>query len=85
MWIAFYGPKGKQVNIPASRRGDFAVSMAKGVVTQVNPLTLPEVRARDLFSSLNSLDPGIGSAGDRVVVVVKHRGYCDVSCASCGP
>ncbi len=85
LWIASHGPKGKQVNIPASRRGDFAASVAKGAATQVNLLTLPEVRARDLFSSLNSLDPGIGSAGDRVVVVVKHRGYCDVSCALGGP
>ena len=85
MWIASYGLKGKQVNIPASRRGDFVVSTTKGVVTQVNLLTLPRVRARDLFSSLNSHDPGIGSAGDRVVVVVKHRGYCDVSCALGGP
>ena len=59
--------------------------MAQGVATQMNLLTLPKVRARDLFSGLNSLDPGIGSAGDRVVVVVKHRGYCDVSCALGGP
>ena len=85
LWIALRGPKGKQVNIPALERGDFAVSTAKGVVTQVNLLTLPRVRVRDLFSNLNSHDPGIGSAGDRVVVVVKHRGYCGVSCALGGP
>ena len=85
LWIAFHGPKGKQVNIPASRRGDFAASVAKGAVTQVNLLTLPKVRVRDLFSDLNSHDHGIGSAGDMVVVVVKHRGYCGVSCALGGP
>jgi hypothetical protein len=56
-----------------------------GAVTQTNLRTLLGVRARDLFSSLSSHDPGIGSAGDRVVVAVKHRGYCDVSSASCGP
>jgi hypothetical protein len=85
LWIALQRLKGKQVNIPASGRGDCAVSMAQGAVTQLNLLTLLGVRARDLFSGLNSHDPGIGSAGDRVVVVVKHRGYCGVSCAPCGP
>jgi hypothetical protein len=59
--------------------------VAQGAVTQANLLTLLEVRVRDLFSDLNSRDPGIGSAGDRVVVVVKHRGYCGVSCALSGP
>ena len=56
-----------------------------GAVTQANLWTLPEVRVRDLFSDLSAHHPGIGSAGDRVLAAVKHRGYCDVSSASGGP
>ena len=85
LWIALYGPKGMQVNIPAPRRGEQLYLYDCGAVTQTNLRTLLGVRARDLFSGLSSHDHGIGSAGDMVVVAVKHRGYCDVSSASCGP
>jgi hypothetical protein len=51
----------------------------------MNLLTLPRVQVRDLFSDLSLRDHGIGSAGDMVVVTVKHRGYCDVLCALGGP
>jgi hypothetical protein len=80
--IALHGPKGKQVNIPAPRRGEASHLCLVGAVTQANLLTLLEVRARDLCSSLNSRNPGIGSAGDRVCAVVKQRGYCVVPSAS---
>ena len=85
LWIASRLPKGKQVNIPASGRGDGFASASSSAVTQTNLLTLHESRARDLFSGLSFRDPGIGSSGDRVVEAVKHCGYCGVPSGSCGP
>jgi hypothetical protein len=85
LWIASCLSKGKRVNIPASRRGDDANSLALSAATQTNLSTPHEARARDLFSGLSSRDPGIGSSGDRVVEAVKQRGYCAVPSASCGP
>jgi hypothetical protein len=85
LWIASRLSKGKRVNIPASRRGDGVASAASSAATQTNLSTSHEARARDLFSGLNSLDHGIGSSGDMVVGVVKHRGYCGVPSASCDP
>ena len=51
----------------------------------MNSQTLYKVRARVLFSGLVNFVPGNGSAGDRDVNFVKHRGSCGVSCALYDP
>ncbi len=80
-----YLTKGNRVNIPEPEHGDW---IANGRFQCGNANETGDVGAGPGKSSLFFVrdgHPGIGLAGDRVVVPVKHRASRGVRCTCVGP
>ena len=74
--------KGNRVNIPEPGHGDgLAVTTAQcGNANELGDVGDSPGKSSLFF--VRDVIPGIGLAGDRDVVPVKHRGSCGVRCAS---
>lgn len=75
--------KGNRVNIPEPEHGDRPARVQCGNANDLRDVGGGPGKS-SLFFVRDGL-PGIGLAGDRDVVPVKHRGSCGVRCAPVGP
>jgi hypothetical protein len=78
-----YISKGNRVNIPEPGHGERSFGIECGNANE--PGDVGESPGKSSLFFVRSGLPGIGLAGDRDVVSVKHRASCGVRCALVGP
>ena len=75
--------KGNRVNIPEPEHGDWPFGVQCGNANELGDVG--ESPGKSSLFFVRDVHPGIGLAGDRVVVPVKHRASRGVRCTFVGP
>ena len=75
--------KGNRVNIPEPEHGDWPLGVQCGDANELGDVG--ESPGKSSLFFVRDEHPGIGLAGDRVVVPVKHRASRGVRCTFVGP